>query len=95
MSDIIDGAVSKLDQKLGGSFDGSAKFEIENEGTILVDQDGIRAGDSDTDVTLSADAETFREMLEGDLNPTAAYMGGRLRIDGDMGLAMKLGAALS
>jgi putative sterol carrier protein len=95
MSDIIEGAVRKLNDKLGGSFDGSAKFEIEDEGAILVDNDGIRAGDGAADVTLSADAETFREMMDGDLNPTSAYMGGRLKIDGDMGLAMKLGAALS
>lgn len=95
MSDIIDGAVRKLSEKLGGEFDGSAKFEIEDEGTIMVDSEGVRAGDEEADVTLSADADTFREIMEGDLNPTSAYMGGRLKIDGDMGTAMKLGAALS
>lgn len=95
MSDIIDGAVRKLAAKLEGGFDGTAKFEIDGEGAIIVDGDGVRAGDGDADVTLGADADTFREMLDGDLNPTSAFMGGRLRIDGDMGLAMKLGAALS
>ena len=95
MSDIIDGAVRKLAAKLGDSFDGTARVEIDGEGSIMVDGDGVRAGDGDADVTLGADADTFREMLDGDLNPTSAFMGGRLRIDGDMGLAMKLGAALS
>jgi putative sterol carrier protein len=95
MSEIIDGAVRKLDAKLGGSFDGSAKFLIDDEGAIICDAAGVRADDAEADVTLSADIETFREMLDGDLNPTAAYMAGRLRIDGDMGQAMKLGAALS
>jgi putative sterol carrier protein len=95
MSDIIDGAIRKLAAKLGDGFDGTAKFEIDGEGAIIVDGDGVRAGDDDADVTLGADADTFREMLDGELNPTSAFMGGRLRIDGDMGLAMKLGAALS
>ncbi len=95
MSDIIDGAVRKLGAKLGGSFDGVAKFVIDGEGSIIVDPDGVRAGDGDADVTLAADADTFRDMLDGELNPTSAFMGGRLRIEGDMGLAMKLGAALS
>lgn len=95
MSDIIDGAVRKLAAKLGDGFDGVAKFTIDGEGSIMVDASGVRAGDDDADVTLAADAETFRDMLDGDLNPTSAFMGGRLRIDGDMGLAMKLGAALS
>ena len=33
-------------------------------------------------------------MLDGDVNPTTAFMSGRLKVDGDMGLAMKLGSIL-
>ncbi len=95
MSDVIDRAVTELNAKLGGGFDGSAMFVIEDEGTIVVDDQGARAGDVPTDVTLTADAETFRQILAGDLDPTAAFMQGRLKVDGDMAAAMKLGAALS
>lgn len=95
MSDVISAAVEKLSQKIGDSFDGIAKFEIEGEGAIMIDDAGVRAGDDPADVTLTADLDTFRDMLAGDLNPTTAFMGGRLKIDGDMGLAMKLGAALA
>jgi putative sterol carrier protein len=95
MSDIVSKAVEALTEKLGGeAFDGSAKFEIEGEGSIVIDGDGVRASDDETDVTLSADADTFQEILEGELNPTAAFMGGRLSVDGDMGMAMKLGGVL-
>ena len=55
----------------------------------------VSAGDGEADVTISADADTFAEMLSGDLDPTGAYMSGRLRIDGDMGLAMKLATHLA
>ncbi len=95
MSDVIAGAVQKLQEKLPEGFDGTAKFEIEGEGAIMVDSDGVRAGDGDAAVTLTADEVTFREMIDGDLDPTAAFMGGRLKIEGDMGQAMKLGTALS
>ena len=44
---------------------------------------------------MSADAETFREILDGSLNPTAAFMSGRLKIDGDMGAAMRLAPVLA
>ena len=94
MSDVIDKAVVQLNDRLNGAFDGSAKFVIENEGTIMMDGAGARAGDAETDVTLTADADTFRQILEGTLDPTAAFMQGRLRLDGDMGTAMKLGQAL-
>lgn len=96
MSDIVAAAVAALSEKLGGdAFDGSAKFAIEGEGAILIDADGVRASDDDADVTMTADVDTFQAILSGELNPTAAFMSGKLAIDGDMGAAMKLGSVLA
>ncbi|WP_135501595.1 SCP2 sterol-binding domain-containing protein [Roseovarius aestuariivivens] len=95
MSDMINAAVEALNAKMDGGLDGSAKFVIEGEGEIIVDGDGARAGDGDADVTLTADAGTFESILSGDLDPTTAFMSGQLSVDGDMGMAMKLGAVLS
>ena len=95
MSDVIQSAVEALNAKLGGaSFEGSAKFVIEGEGSVVVDGSGARASDEDAAVTLTASAETFQDMMSGDLNPTAAFMSGKLSVDGDMGLAMQLGSVL-
>ena len=95
MSDVIAEAVAALNTKLDGTtFDGSAKFAITGEGAIIIDTNGVRAGDDETDVTLSADADTFRDILSGDLDSTSAFMGGRLLVDGDMGTAMRLGTIL-
>jgi putative sterol carrier protein len=55
----------------------------------------VHAGDGDTDVTLTADADTFAMILSGDLNPTSAFMSGKLTLDGDMGTAMRLGSVLA
>jgi putative sterol carrier protein len=94
---VIEAAVSAISEKLEGGFDGSAKFVIDGEGAVLVDGAGVRqATDADeADVTMTADADTFQDILSGDLDPTAAFMSGRLKLDGDMGTAMKLGNALS
>ena len=94
MSDLIEKAVSAIAKRLPDGFDGSAKFAIEGVGAVVVDSQGVRAGDDDTDVTLSASAETFEGILTGDVNPTMAFMSGKLKIDGSMGQAMKLAAAL-
>ncbi|MCP5089175.1 MAG: SCP2 sterol-binding domain-containing protein [Rhodobacteraceae bacterium] len=96
MSDVIAAAVEALNAKLGGEgFDGSVKVEIEDEGALIIDGSGARAGDDEAACTLSADTETFQGLLEGEVNPTAAFMTGKLSVDGDMGAAMKLGALLS
>ena len=62
---------------------------------MIIDANGARAGDEETDVTLKADTDTFQSIMAGDLDPTAAFMTGKLTGDGDMGMAMKLGSVLS
>ncbi len=95
MSDVITAAVEALNEKMAGAgFDGTAKFDIEGEGSILIDENGASASDADADVTLTASAETFQAILEGEQNPTAAFMTGQLKVDGDMGMAMKLSGVL-
>lgn len=95
MSTVIDKAVEQLSEKVSGGFDGVAKFVIEGEGTIMLDGTGVRAGDEAADVTLTASAEVFKAILDGEMNPTMAFMSGKLSVDGSMGLAMKLGSVLS
>lgn len=95
MSDVIDKAIEALKAKFSGGFDGVAKFVIPGEGAIVLDAQGVRAGDDEADVTLTADADTFAAILSGDLNATGAFMTGKLTVDGSMGLAMQLGSALA
>lgn len=95
MSDVIEQAIAKLNEKLSAAaFDGTAKFVIEGEGAIMLDESGARAGDEEAEVTMTADAETFQAILSGDLNPTTAFMTQKLAVDGDMGAAMRLAPAL-
>ena len=95
MSDVINAAVAALTEKLGSGFDASVKFAITGEGAVMVDSNGVRAEDGDADCTLTADADTFESLMDGSLNPTAAFMTGKLSIDGDMGVAMRLGSMLA
>jgi putative sterol carrier protein len=99
MSEDLNEATAALREKFAGAdFDGSVTFDIEDVGTILVTNGEIQTIDntanSDADVTISASLDTFREIFDGELSPTAAYMTGRMRIDGDMSMAMKLSQIL-
>ena len=96
MSEILNQARDVLTQKLdGGVFDGSAKFSIAGEGALILDLEGVRISDEPADVTLSATAEVFEDILAGTQNPTSAFMSGKLLVEGDMGLAMRLAGFLS
>ena len=94
MSKVIETAVAALATRLAGGFDGVAKFVITGEGSIMVDGAGVRAGDAEADVTLTANVEVFEQLLAGDLSAASAFMSGKLTVDGSMGLAMKLGSVL-
>jgi putative sterol carrier protein len=96
MTDVVTEAVTALNAKMDGAgFDGTAKFIIEDEGSIVIDSDGARASDDDADVTLTATTDVFKAILDGEMNPTTAFMTGKLSVDGDMGQAMKLAGVLS
>ncbi len=94
MSKVVEAAVEALSKKVQ-NFDSSAKFVITDEGSIIIDENGVRASDEDADVTLTASRETFEGLLDGSVNPTMAFMTGKLKVDGAMGVAMKLGTLLS
>ncbi|MEM9781363.1 MAG: SCP2 sterol-binding domain-containing protein [Pseudomonadota bacterium] len=90
MSDL-ESAAEKLREKLEGKdFPGSVKFEVEGAGAIIVDSAGVRIEDGDAELTVKGDLDTFRDMFGGDLDPTQAFMTGRIEVDGDMGAAMQL-----
>lgn len=42
------------------------------------------------DCTLTMNTEIFNKVMSGNLKPSAAFMTGKLKIKGNMGLAMKL-----
>lgn len=96
MSDTVNAAVTALNEKMGDDgFDGTAKFVIEEEGSLIIDENGAHAGDEEAEVTLTATRETFEAILGGELDPTSAFMSGKLTVDGDMAAAMRLAQVLS
>ena len=85
---------SRVDHAKAAGVTASYRFEIDGAGTWLVDVDDgkVRVSENgdEGDCTISTSAETFMKIANGEQNPTAAYMSGKLKVKGDMGQAMKL-----
>jgi putative sterol carrier protein len=85
---------TRVDPSKTAGMNNSYVFEIDGTGTWKVDVvDGkvsVTEGGGDADVTIKASEETFEAIASGEQNPTTAYMTGKLKVDGDMGAALKL-----
>ena len=83
-------------QKVAG-MNGIFQFDLSGENggvwhVILADGDGsVAQGPAENPgVTISMAADDFVALTEGKLDGTMAFMSGKLKVKGDMGLAMKL-----
>jgi putative sterol carrier protein len=85
---------SRVDSSKTAGMNNSYVFEIDGAGTWKVDvTDGdvrVTEGGGDADATIRASEETFQAIASGEQNPTTAYMTGKLKVDGDMGAALRL-----
>ena len=60
------------------------------------DDSGVSDGTNDAaDCVISMSDSDFMGIISGSLNPQMAFMTGKLRVKGDMGLALKLQTVLS
>jgi putative sterol carrier protein len=95
MSAIVQEFIDNLSPKVTGTLQGTAKLVITDEGTLMLDDTGARAGDGDADVTLIASEEVFRNILSGDQNPAMAFMTGKLKVEGSSTRALKVSEILT
>ena len=70
------------------------KFDLGEHGKVFIDAtvvpNTVSNEDTDAQCTVGVSIEDFGSMLAGDLAPTTAFMSGKLKVEGDMGVAMKL-----
>ena len=68
----------------------SVKFDLKGEGFVLIDGGSVTNEDKPADCTIIVSKDDFEKMGDGTLDPTMAFMQGKLKINGDMSVAMKL-----
>lgn len=85
--------VKKLAANNGGKVNARINFKFD-EGMIHLDDTVsptvVSNEEHNASCTIKLSLENFDKMLSGNLNPMMAFMGGKMKIDGDKGVAMKL-----
>ncbi|HEX6957130.1 MAG TPA: SCP2 sterol-binding domain-containing protein [Ferrovibrio sp.] len=79
-----------------GTLDATVKFDFGDDGKIFVDgpAGSVSNDDKDADCTITISLDNFKSLVAGDLDPTTAFMMGKLKVQGSMGVAMKLQSIL-
>lgn len=96
----LEAITEKMKQKmaLAAGLDAKVKCDFGDDGKIFVDATQnppvVSHDDEDADLTLETSLETFQAILDGSQDPNIAFMMGKLKVKGNMGLAMKLNAIL-
>lgn len=93
----LDDIAEKLADRIAG-FNHTLKLDFEEDGILFVDATQtppvVEKEDKDAEVTLRTSLETFEKILKGEQDPNIAFMMGKLKVSGSMGLALKLNAML-
>ena len=77
-------------QVASAGFDRSVKFDTGPDGVLLIDGTTVSTTDGPADCTIKLSLDDLESMIAGELNPTMAFMSGKLKIEGDMSVAMAL-----
>ena len=75
---------------------GSIKWVVDSQ-IVFMNPDNGEITDDDVDAacTITTDMETFKGMYDKSVSPQAAFMTGKLKVEGDMGIALKLQSVIN
>ena len=93
----IESATTKIKEKVGEDcgLGSTLKFDCGDDGVIFVDANTVpnvvSNENNDAACTVKLALADLDAMIGGDLDPMAAFSLGKLQLEGDMAVAMKLG----
>jgi len=96
---MLDVILKEMQTKASGvdPIGNSLKFNM-GDNCIHIDGTGdsnvVSSEDKEADCTIQISTEDLVALSKGELNPMMAFMSGKIKIDGDMSVAMKLQSLL-
>lgn len=80
------------------ALDGTVKLHLDDTGVIYIDAGAsppvVNNEDDEADCVIRMSADNFAHMIAGKLRPMMAFMTGKIKVEGDMSIAMKFGDIL-
>ena len=98
VKEFFDTLESRADTSKTAGMTNSYLFDIDGAGKWTVKVEGgkvsVTEGGEDADAVITTSEETFEKIISGEQNPTSAYMTGKLKVAGSMGVALKISQLL-
>ncbi|HUO21642.1 MAG TPA: SCP2 sterol-binding domain-containing protein [Caulobacteraceae bacterium] len=94
-------SLETITQTLQRALDGQAgldktlKIDLRGEGFLFIEGAVVSNDDRPADCTVSVSKNDLEDLARGRLDPMAALMRGRMRVNGDMSVAMRLAPLLA
>jgi putative sterol carrier protein len=96
LEEITEGLRRRIGEDSG--LGASVKFDFGDDGILFLDGKAVpnvvSNADEEADCTVRISKANFESLVSGDLDPTTAFMMGKLKVSGSMGVAMKLSSVL-
>lgn len=92
----LDECTNAIRSKVGSDsgLNASLKFDCGDDGIVYIDgkstPNSVSNDNGDADCTVGITLENLTAMLEGDLDPATGFMMGKLKVSGDMSVALRL-----
>lgn len=94
---IFENLPKNIDMSKLGDFKGTIVFSLTGEGggdwQVNIEDSTVTTGQVTNEkptAKVTMDADDYKDMMSGKLNPVQAFMGGKVRVEGDLNAVMKL-----
>lgn len=92
----LDACTQAIRTKVGtdSGLDATLKFDCGDDGTVYIDgratPNTVSNDNGEAECTVGISLDNLNAMLAGDLEPATGFMMGKLKVTGDMSVAMRL-----
>lgn len=78
------------DKVAASDFDKVMKFDCGKDGVVVINKREVTREDMEADCTITLSRKNLEKLVSGKLNPMTAFLTGKIKVEGDMSVAMQL-----